>query len=203
MGWRSTIPHSAACPRGGDPPRDPPRSGGAPPPPPPPPRAPPPRAPPVEGPHPPDPPSEGTHPPEPPLEGTHPPEPPLEGTHPPEPPLEGTFRHPRCPFLEEVVEPAGARHVADHAVDLAALHDRHPGLRDSPRPGQGDPAAAGEVQDVDPAGHALLADPDEVLLRALEPGRHHVAVLVPAGPEGGPVGGVPGVGPGLDHVPDG
>ena len=55
----------------------------------------------------------------------------------------------------------------------------------------------------DATGRALLADPDEVFLRALEPGRHHVAVLVPAGPERLPVPGVPGVRPGLDHIPDG
>jgi hypothetical protein len=73
-------------------------------------------------------------------------------------------------LLEEVVEPAGAGHVAQHAIHRAALHDRHPGLRDGPRSGQGDPAAAGEVQDVDAAGGAFLADLDEVFLRALEPG---------------------------------
>src|SRR5580700_2854619 len=106
-------------------------------------------------------------------------------------------------LLEEVVEPAGAGDVADHAVDRAALHDRHPGLGDGARSGLGDPDAAGEVQDVDTAGGALLADPDEVFLRALEPGRHHVAVLVPAGPERLPVPGVPGVRPGLDDIPDG
>ena len=90
-------------------------------------------------------------------------------------------------FLEEVVEPAQAVHVAQHALDLGPLHDRHPGLRDGPRPVQRDPAAAGEVQDVHAAGGALLADPDEVFLGPLEPGGHHVAVVVPAGPEGVPV----------------
>jgi hypothetical protein len=68
---------------------------------------------------------------------------------------------------------------------------------------KGDPAAAGEVQDVDAAGRARLADPDEVVLGTLEPGRHHIAVFVPAGPKGLPVPGVPGVGPGLDDIPDG
>ena len=107
------------------------------------------------------------------------------------------------PFLHEIVEPAQAVHVAQHAVDLGSLHDRHPGLRDGPRPVQGDPAAAGEVQDVHAAGDAFLANPDEVVLRPLEPGGHHVAVIVPAGPEGVPVSGVPGAGPGLDDIADG
>ena len=56
---------------------------------------------------------------------------------------------------------------------------------------------------IDATGRAFLADPDEVFLRALEPGRHHVAVLVPAGPEGLPVPGIPGIGPGLNDVSDG
>src|SRR5579863_5069747 len=86
---------------------------------------------------------------------------------------------------------------------IGALHDRHPGLRDGPGSGQGDPDAAGEVQDVHAAGGAFLADPDEVFLRALEPGGHHVTVVVPAGPEGLPVARVPGVGPGLYDISDG
>ena len=59
------------------------------------------------------------------------------------------------------------------------------------------------MQDVHAAVGAFLADPDEVFLRPLEPGGHHVAVVVPAGPEGVPVAGVPGAGPGLDDVADG
>ena len=39
---------------------------------------------------------------------------------------------PNPPLFEEVVEPAGAGHVAEHAVHRAALHDRHPGLGDGP-----------------------------------------------------------------------
>ena len=106
------------------------------------------------------------------------------------------------PLLEEVVEPAQAAHVAQHAVHLGPLHDRHPGLGDGPGPAELDPAATGEVQDVDTPGCALLADPDEILLRPLPPGGHHVAVVVPAGPERRPVAGVPGAGPGLDDFAD-
>jgi len=104
--------------------------------------------------------------------------------------VDGLAQHdPPAPvaFVEEVVEPAQAVHVAQHALDLGPLHDRHPGLSDGPGPVQRDPAAAGEVQDVHAAGGALLTDPDEVFLRPLEPGGHHVAVVVPAGPEGVPV----------------
>ena len=64
---------------------------------------------------------------------------------------------PNRPLFKEVVEPAGAGHVAQHAVDRAALQDRHPGLRDGARSGQGDPDTAGEVQDVDATGGAFLA----------------------------------------------
>src|SRR5205807_3769447 len=109
---------------------------------------------------------------------------------------------PPAAALEEVVEPAGACHVAQHPVHLGALHDRHSGLGDRASALDGDPAAAGEMQDADALGPAFLADPDEVLLRALEPGGHHVAVVVPAGTERFPVPRVPRIGPSLDHVSD-
>src|SRR5208283_5795300 len=110
---------------------------------------------------------------------------------------------PVVPLFEEVVEPPGTGDVAQHALNLAALHDRHPGLRGGPGTRERDPTAAGEVQDIHAPGRAFLADPDEVFLWSLEPGGHHVAVVVPAGPEGRPVPGVPGAGPGLDDIPDG
>src|SRR3954465_8844368 len=42
------------------------------------------------------------------------------------------------PFFEEIVEPAGAKHVAQHALGLRALRDRHLGLRNGSVSGEVD-----------------------------------------------------------------
>jgi hypothetical protein len=88
-------------------------------------------------------------------------------------------------------------------VDEAALQDGHPGLRDCPDAVNDRLAGAGEVQDVDAGGEALLARRDEVVARSLKPGRHHVAVVVPLLAEQVPVRRVPRDHPVLDDFPDG
>jgi len=59
--------------------------------------------------------------------------------------------------LDEVEEASGADDVARHAVDVAALRDRHLGLRDRALADEIDRAAAKKVQDADAAREALAA----------------------------------------------
>src|SRR6478752_2312721 len=93
-------------------------------------------------------------------------------------------------LFEKIVEPPGAEHVAQHALDLGALRDRHLGLRDRAVSGQVDGDAAEEMQDADTLGPGLLADFDELVAGALRPGRHHAAVRMPDGAEALPVAGI-------------
>ena len=60
-------------------------------------------------------------------------------------------------------EPAGAHDVARDAVDVAALRDRHLGLRDRAVTRDLDRAAAEEVQDAHAPRPALLRDADELV----------------------------------------
>ena len=92
--------------------------------------------------------------------------------------------------LEEVVEAAGADHVAEHIVDVDPLGDCHLRLRHRAVTAHVDRAAAEEMEDADPTGEALLADLDELGVGTLPPGRHHPAVLMPDGAEALPVTGV-------------
>jgi hypothetical protein len=105
---------------------------------------------------------------------------------------------------DEVVEAAGADHVAQHravdAFDHAALRDRHLGLRDGAVARDLDRRAAQEVQDAHALVPALLRDADEVAERPLEPGGHHHAFGVPDGGEALPVAGVAPHGPALHQL---
>src|SRR4029077_8986130 len=109
---------------------------------------------------------------------------------------------PAAALLEEIVEPPGAHHVAQHAVDLGALRDRHLGLRDRARAEQVDGRAAEKMQDAHALLVALLAHPDELVARALEPGRHHAPVLVPHLAEAVPLPRIAQHGPVLDQLAD-
>src|SRR5215831_20227334 len=82
-------------------------------------------------------------------------------------------------LLQEIVEAAAADHVAHDALDWAALRDLHLGLRDGAVAGEIDAHAAVEVRRAGAARKTLLADPDELVDAALEPGRHHDAVGMP------------------------
>jgi hypothetical protein len=104
--------------------------------------------------------------------------------------------------LEEVVEAAGADHVALDAVHLRPLRDRHLGLRDRPVTGHIDRAAPEEVQDVHATLESLAAYANEISRGSLEPGRHHEPVVVPDGGEALPVAGVAPDHPVLDQIAD-
>src|SRR5581483_3037946 len=91
------------------------------------------------------------------------------------------------PLLEEVVEAAGADDVALDALNRSSLRDRHLRLRDRAGARDLDRDPAEEVEDPDAALEALAADADEVVAGALEPGRHHPAVVVPERAEAVPV----------------
>src|SRR5216684_1421814 len=106
------------------------------------------------------------------------------------------------PLLEEIIEPAGADHVAQDAVDGGALHDLHLGLRHGARAGKLDRAAAEKMENADAALPTLAAHLDEALGRALEPRGHHPAILVPRGAERLPIAAVAPDGPVLDDFAD-
>src|SRR3954453_6987457 len=106
------------------------------------------------------------------------------------------------PLFEEIVEPPGAEHVAQHALDLGALRDRHLGLRDGAVSCEVDRDAAQEMQDADAPGPGLLADFDELVAGALRPGRHHAAVRMPDGAETLPVARIAPDRPVLQQFPD-
>jgi hypothetical protein len=59
------------------------------------------------------------------------------------------------------------------------------------------------MQDAHALVVALLADPDEVVGRALEPGRHHAPVVMPDGAEFLPLARVAPHRPVLDQLADG
>src|SRR3954454_5040562 len=106
------------------------------------------------------------------------------------------------PFFEEIVEPPGAKHVAQHTLDLRALRDRHLGLRNGAVSGEVDRDAAEEMQDADTLGPGLLADFDKLVAGALRPGRHHAAVRVPDRAKTLPVSGIAPDRPVLQQFPD-
>src|SRR6185312_11111783 len=74
-------------------------------------------------------------------------------------------------LFEEIVGAAPAGDVAQHALDHAALRDLDLGARDGAIAGDVDRRAAEHVVDARAALIALLADGDEFLECALEPGR--------------------------------
>ena len=105
-----------------------------------------------------------------------------------------------APLLEEVVEPPRADHVALDVVHRRALRDGHLRLGDRPLALHVDGRRTEEVEDPHPALEALPADADELVRGALEPGRHHAAVVVPDRPEAVPVAGVAPDDPVLDEL---
>src|SRR5262249_46650244 len=70
-------------------------------------------------------------------------------------------------------------HVADDPVDRSALRNRHLRLCEGAAARDVDGAAAEKMQDAHAARPALLIGGDEFLEAALEPRRHHAAVVVP------------------------
>src|SRR6202050_4264579 len=89
--------------------------------------------------------------------------------------------------LDEIVEAAGAHHIAKYLVHFGTLRDAHLGLRDRAIAGQVDGTATKEVQDADSLVPALDGDPNELLCTALEPSGHHVSIIVPDGAKARPV----------------
>jgi hypothetical protein len=106
-------------------------------------------------------------------------------------------------FFEEIVEAAGADHVAHDALDRSALGDLHLGLCNGAIALEVDARPTLEMRGARAAGKALLAHLDEVLEAALEPGRHHDALGMPAGAEIVPAPGVAPHRPVVDDVADG
>src|SRR5665213_93112 len=82
-------------------------------------------------------------------------------------------------LFQKIIEPSGAHHVTDHALDRRALRDGHFGLRDGALALDVDAHAAEHVHDAHAAVVAFLADLDEFLESALKPGRPHMAVAMP------------------------
>ena len=105
-------------------------------------------------------------------------------------------------LLEEVVETPCADDIDEHVVHLGALRDGHLGLRDGAIAGEIDGVGAEEVQDAHTLVEAGAAHLDELLRRALEPGRHHAPVGVPDGAEPLPVAGIAPHHPVLDDLAD-
>jgi hypothetical protein len=87
-------------------------------------------------------------------------------------------------------------------VDGRALGDRHLRLRDGAIPGDVDRRAAEEVEDPHASLEAGTAHLDELVCAALEPRRHHPAVVVPDAAKALPVARVAPDDPALDDVPD-
>src|SRR5215472_8240464 len=106
-------------------------------------------------------------------------------------------------LFQEVIEAAGADHVADDVVDAGTLRDRHLGLRDGARARNVDRRTAEKMQDADAAFVTLLAHLDEFVRSALEPGRHHTSVVMPHGAEAVPHKGIAPHCPVLNQVADG
>ena len=90
-------------------------------------------------------------------------------------------------LLEEIVKAPGADHVAENIVHQRALIDGHLGLRDGSRTFDVHRECALKVQNVDAAIEAFLADANEFVGRSLEPGGHHVAVVMPHGAKPFPI----------------
>ena len=87
-------------------------------------------------------------------------------------------------------------------MDECSLGDRHLRLRDRAIPGEVDRRATEEMQDPRAALETLSADTDEVLRLTLEPGRHHVPIVVPDRAESLPVASIPPDDPVLDKLAD-
>src|SRR3954465_12985253 len=82
-------------------------------------------------------------------------------------------------LFEKIIKAAGANHVDRFLVHVAALADRHLGLRNRPAAFHVDARAAEEVKDADALLEAGLAHLDELGRRALEPGGRHPAIVMP------------------------
>src|SRR5205823_12332597 len=98
---------------------------------------------------------------------------------------------------------AGAHDVADDTIDRGALRNGHFCLRNRVRPGDLDRRAAEKMQNADAAVPAFTTDLYEACCRALEPGRHHPAIVVPYGAKALPIAGVAPQRPVLDDLADG
>src|SRR5262245_17778008 len=109
---------------------------------------------------------------------------------------------PSLALFQKIIEAAGANNVGQLALDLAALRNRHLGLRDRPRTGKVDGDATEEVQNAHTFVPTFLRDADELLKRALKPGCHHDAVGMPDRPETLPVTGVAPNHPIFQELPD-
>src|SRR5262249_2278122 len=90
-----------------------------------------------------------------------------------------------------------------NAVDARALRDRHLRLGNGADARDVDRRAAEEMQDAHAAVVALLTHLDELIRRALKPGRHHVPVIMPDSAEAVPHQRVAPNRPILDQVADG
>ena len=88
-------------------------------------------------------------------------------------------------------------------MDRRALRDRHLGLGDGAVSDELDRRPAEEMEDADALFPALAPSLDKARARRLEPGREHVAVVVPAGTEPVPIAGIAPDCPRLDVVADG
>src|SRR5215467_13530439 len=86
-------------------------------------------------------------------------------------------------LFQKIVEPARTHDIAKHSVDLVALRDRHFSLRYCALAFDIDAHSAKHMHDAYAPVVAFLADADEVLVRTLKPGRPHLAVPMPDGPE--------------------
>src|SRR6185503_19552815 len=105
-------------------------------------------------------------------------------------------------LLEEVVEAAAARDVDLDALDLRTLVDLHLHLGDRAIPDDVGDLPTEDVVDPDALLPSRLAHRDELVGRALRPGRHHAAVVVPDRAEPLPVARVTEDHPALDQLAD-
>src|SRR5262245_43498043 len=70
---------------------------------------------------------------------------------------------PSLALFQEIIEAAGANDVGQLALDLAALRNRHLGLRDRPRTDKVEGEASEEVQNAHPLVPTVLRHSDELL----------------------------------------
>src|SRR5262249_52678166 len=85
---------------------------------------------------------------------------------------------PIAPF-QEIIEAAGADNIAGHAFNVAALGDRHFGLRNCVIADEFNRDPAEEMQDAHTAPPAFLTDTNELIGSPLKPGRHHAPIGIP------------------------
>src|SRR5689334_16453643 len=93
-------------------------------------------------------------------------------------------------LFQKVVESTGADDVGPFTFDLAALRDRHLGLRNRALTVEVNRNAAEKMEDAHPLVPPLLRHSNEVLKRTLKPGRHHDAVGMPYRSEALPITGI-------------